>query len=71
MTPNGWLQIGVTLSLVLLAAIPLGIYVSRLVSGERTFMEYAREAASSAVSIGLPAWMRRKSRAGLPTASRR
>ena len=39
MTLNGWLQIGITLALVLLGAIPLGIYMSRVFSGERTFMD--------------------------------
>jgi potassium-transporting ATPase potassium-binding subunit len=39
MTLNGWLQIDVTLALVLLAAIPLGIYMSRVFSGERTSMD--------------------------------
>ena len=39
MTVNGWLQIGVTLALVLLAAVPLGIYMSQVFSGERTFID--------------------------------
>ena len=38
---NGWLQIGVSLVLVLIAGIPLGIYMSRVFSGERTFMDVA------------------------------
>ena len=39
MTSNGWLQISLTLALVVMAAIPLGTYMSRVFSGERTFME--------------------------------
>jgi K+-transporting ATPase ATPase A chain len=39
MTVNGWLQIALTLALVLAASIPLGIYMSKVFSGERTFMK--------------------------------
>ena len=37
MTMNGWLQISLTLLAVVLAAIPLGAYMARVFSGERTF----------------------------------
>lgn len=38
MTINGWLQIAFVLALVLAAAIPLGAYLAKIYSGERTFL---------------------------------
>ncbi len=38
MTLNGWLQIGLVLALVLMTLIPLGRYMARIFSGEKTFM---------------------------------
>ena len=36
MTANGWLQIAVTLVLVAAAALPLGLYMARVLAGGRT-----------------------------------
>lgn len=38
MTLNGWLQIALVFALALLAARPLGIYLAKVLSGERTFL---------------------------------
>ncbi len=38
MTLNGWLQIAVTLALVLATVLPLGRFMARLFTGERTFL---------------------------------
>ncbi len=38
MTAMGWLQIVLILAAVVAAAIPLGTYIARVMSGERTFM---------------------------------
>lgn len=38
MTLAGWLQIAIVLALVLIAAIPLSIYIARVLAGERTFL---------------------------------
>jgi len=38
MTLIGWAQIALVLALVFLAAVPLGIYIARVVQGERTFL---------------------------------
>ena len=38
MTLIGWVQIALVLTLVFLAAVPLGIYIARVVQGERTFL---------------------------------
>jgi len=38
MTLIGWAQIALVLTLVFLAAVPLGIYIARVVQGERTFL---------------------------------
>ena len=39
MTANGWLQISLFFLVILLATKPLGIYMARLFSGERTFAD--------------------------------
>ncbi|MBZ5511912.1 MAG: potassium-transporting ATPase subunit KdpA [Acidobacteriia bacterium] len=39
MTANGWLQIGVFLLLILAVTKPLGVYMARVFSRERTFMD--------------------------------
>jgi len=39
MTTNGWLQIGVFFALVLLAAKPMGLYLARVYSGEKTLLD--------------------------------
>jgi potassium-transporting ATPase potassium-binding subunit len=39
MTANGWLQIGVYLILLLAITKPLGVYMARAFSGEKTFMD--------------------------------
>src|SRR5580765_245376 len=41
MTINGWLQIFVFLALVLAVTKPLGIFMARVFSGERTFLDPA------------------------------
>ena len=38
MSLNGWLQIAVTLALVLAVVLPLGRFMARLFMGERTFL---------------------------------
>ncbi len=38
MTITGWLQIALVLSAVIAAAWPLGLYMARVFSGERTFL---------------------------------
>lgn len=38
MSTNGWLQIAVTLVLVAAAALPLGLYMARVLAGERTVL---------------------------------
>ena len=40
MTANGWLQIIFFFALVLLAAKPLGIYMAKVFSRERTFFDF-------------------------------
>jgi K+-transporting ATPase ATPase A chain len=40
MTSNGWLQIGVFLALILAITKPLGIFMARVFSGERTFLDF-------------------------------
>jgi K+-transporting ATPase ATPase A chain len=39
MTSNGWLQISVFFALVLLAAKPMGLYMARVYSGEKTLLD--------------------------------
>src|SRR6202040_2927030 len=39
MTANGWLQIGLYLILLLAITKPLGVYMARVFSGEKTFMD--------------------------------
>ena len=39
MTANGWLQIAVFLALILAITKPLGIFMARIFSGERTFLD--------------------------------
>jgi K+-transporting ATPase ATPase A chain len=39
MTANGWVQIGVYLILLLAITKPLGVYMARVFSGEKTFMD--------------------------------
>jgi potassium-transporting ATPase potassium-binding subunit len=41
MTSNGWLQIGVFLALILAITKPLGVFMARVFSGERTFLDFA------------------------------
>src|SRR6476661_5167428 len=41
MTPNGWLQIGIFLALVLAVTKPLGIFMARVFNREPTFMDRA------------------------------
>src|SRR5271167_1896805 len=38
MTTNGWIQIFVFLALILAITKPLGVYMARVFSGERTFL---------------------------------
>ncbi len=38
MTLNGWLQIGLLFTLVLVAVLPLGLYMARVFQGERGFL---------------------------------
>jgi potassium-transporting ATPase potassium-binding subunit len=39
MTANGWFQIGVFLTAIFLVAKPLGVYMARFFSGEKTFFD--------------------------------
>ena len=39
MTVNGWLQIFVFLGIILAVTKPLGVYMARVFSGERTFLD--------------------------------
>src|SRR5579872_4957481 len=39
MTANGWFQIGVYLILLLAITKPMGVYMARVFSGEKTFMD--------------------------------
>jgi len=39
MTPNGWLQIGFFLLVILALTKPLGIFMSRVFSGDKTFLD--------------------------------
>jgi K+-transporting ATPase ATPase A chain len=41
MSIDGWLQIAVTLALVAAAALPLGLYMARVLAGERNFLTSA------------------------------
>ena len=39
MTANGWFQIGLFLLVIFAVAKPLGIYMTRVFSGEKTFLD--------------------------------
>jgi K+-transporting ATPase ATPase A chain len=39
MTSNGWIQIGLFLALILAITKPLGVFMARVFSGERTFLD--------------------------------
>ncbi|MFZ0684440.1 MAG: potassium-transporting ATPase subunit KdpA [Terriglobales bacterium] len=39
MTTNGWMQIGVFLALILAITKPLGVFMAKVFSGERTFLD--------------------------------
>ena len=39
MTTNGWIQIGVFLALILAITKPLGVFMARVFSGERTLLD--------------------------------
>src|SRR5271156_7063776 len=39
MTTNGWIQIGVFLALILAITKPLGVFMDKVFSGERTFLD--------------------------------
>src|ERR1700688_4388791 len=39
MTTNGWMQIAVFLALILAITKPLGVFMARVFSGERTFLD--------------------------------
>ena len=39
MTPNGWFQIAVFLALILAITKPLGVFMAKVFSGERTFLD--------------------------------
>jgi K+-transporting ATPase ATPase A chain len=41
MTANGWLQIGVFLVVLLAVTKPLGVFLARVFSGEKTFLDFA------------------------------
>ena len=41
MTSNGWIQIFVFLALILAITKPLGVFMARVFSGERTFLDFA------------------------------
>jgi potassium-transporting ATPase potassium-binding subunit len=41
MTTNGWIQIGVFLALILAITKPLGVFMARVFSGDRTFLDPA------------------------------
>ena len=39
MTTNGWIQIVVFLALILAITKPLGVFMAKVFSGERTFLD--------------------------------
>src|SRR5208337_3900707 len=39
MTTNGWIQIGIFLALILAITKPLGVYMAKVFSRERTFLD--------------------------------
>src|SRR5271169_2261591 len=39
MTSNGWIQIGLFLALILAITKPLGVFMAKVFSGERTFLD--------------------------------
>src|ERR1700676_3534131 len=39
MTTNGWIQIGIFLALILAITKPLGVFMAKVFSGERTFLD--------------------------------
>jgi potassium-transporting ATPase potassium-binding subunit len=39
MTTNGWMQIGLFLALILAITKPLGVFMAKVFSGERTFLD--------------------------------
>ncbi len=39
MTTNGWMQIGLFLALILAITKPLGVYMAKVFSRERTFLD--------------------------------
>src|ERR1700688_446521 len=39
MTPSGWIQIGLFLALILAITKPLGVFMAKVFSGERTFLD--------------------------------
>jgi K+-transporting ATPase ATPase A chain len=41
MTANGWFQIGVYLAVLLAVTKPLGVFLTRVFSGEKTFLDFA------------------------------
>jgi K+-transporting ATPase ATPase A chain len=41
MTTNGWMQIAVFLALILTITKPLGVFMARVFSGEKTFLDFA------------------------------
>ncbi len=40
MTINGWMQIAVFLALILAITKPLGVFMAKVFSGERTFLDF-------------------------------
>src|SRR5580692_860087 len=41
MTTNGWMQIAVFLALILTITKPLGVFMAKVFSGEKTFLDFA------------------------------
>ena len=39
MTANGWLQIGVYLTILLALTKPVGVFMTRVFSGQKTFLD--------------------------------
>ena len=64
MTFNGWIQIALYCAIVILLVKPFGGYMTRVFTGERTFLSPGAAARSSAASTGCAASTRSRSRTG-------
>lgn len=69
MTVQGWLEILVTLGLVVLFAKPIGSYMAEVFEGRRVFFSPALRPVERSV-YRLAGWMKRRSRNGSITRCR-